>query len=136
MAYLNRVTLVGRIGRDAELRYTPSGMAVTSFSLATSRTWNDKDGNRQERTDWHKINLWGKAAEALDQYLKKGREIFVEGRLEYHEWEKDGQKRTSAEIRADNVGLIGAPPGGGGSTRTTAAAATSDPVPDDSEIPF
>jgi len=82
MGSVNKVILVGNLGRDAEVRYTPGGAAVAKFSLATTEVWNDKGGQRQERTEWHNINLWGKQAENLSEYLQKGKQVFVEGRLE------------------------------------------------------
>lgn len=104
----NRVILIGSLGRDAELRYTPGGAAVASLSLATTETWNDKAGQRQQRTDWHRIVLWGKAAESLGQYLIKGKQIAVEGKLTTNQWQdKDGHKRTTIEVRADRLVLLG-----------------------------
>jgi single-strand DNA-binding protein len=82
MGSVNKVILVGNLGRDAELRYTPSGAAVAKFSLATTEVWNDKSGQRQERTEWHNIDVWGKQAESLSEYLTKGKPIYVEGRLQ------------------------------------------------------
>lgn len=82
MGSVNKVILVGNLGRDAELRYTPGGAAIAKFSLATTEVWNDKSGQRQERTEWHNIDLWGKQAESLKEYLTKGKQIFVEGRLQ------------------------------------------------------
>ena len=88
MGSVNRVILVGNLGRDAELKYTPSGAAVSNFSIATTETWKDKNsGERKEKTEWHRIVLWGKTAENLSQYLLKGKQVFVEGRLETRQWE-------------------------------------------------
>src|SRR5262245_43943736 len=115
MGSVNKVILVGNLGRDAEMRYTPGGAPVSSFSLATTEVWNDKGGQRQEKTEWHRISLWGKSAESLQEYLVKGKQIYVEGRLQYREWtDKDGVKRTTTEIRGDRVVLLG---GGGGGAR-------------------
>jgi single-strand DNA-binding protein len=82
MGSVNKVILVGNLGRDAELRFTPSGAAIAKFSIATTEVWNDKSGQRQERTEWHNVDLWGKQAESLKEYLTKGKQIFVEGRLQ------------------------------------------------------
>ena len=112
MGSVNKVILVGNLGRDAELRYTPGGTAVSKFSVATTETWNDKSGQRQERTEWHNIDLWGKQAETLTEYLVKGKQVYVEGRLQTDEYtDKDGVKRKSTRVRSDRVVLLG---GGGG----------------------
>ena len=111
MAGVNKAILVGNLGRDPELRHTPNGQAVVNFTLATSENWTDKSGERQERTEWHRIVVWGKTAEMCNQYLSKGRTVYVEGRIQTREWEdKDGNKRTTTEINAQNVTFIG---GGG-----------------------
>ena len=106
---VNKVILMGRLGQDPELKYTPSGAAVCNFSLATSETWNDKNsGQKQERTEWHRIVVWGKLAELCNQYLAKGRQAFVEGRLQTRSWDdKNGQKRYTTEINATTVQFIG-----------------------------
>jgi single-strand DNA-binding protein len=105
---VNRVILVGRLGRDPETRYTGSGQAVANFSLATDETYKDRNGERQKRTEWHKIVVWGKQAEIAQQYLKKGSLIFIEGRIQSREWQdKEGQKRTSFEIVANNFRMLG-----------------------------
>ena len=105
---VNKVILVGRLGRDPETRYTGGGQAVANFSLATDETYKDKSGERQKRTEWHKIVVWGKQAEIAQQYLKKGSLVFVEGRIQSREWQdKEGQKRTSFEIVANNFRMLG-----------------------------
>jgi single-strand DNA-binding protein len=105
---VNKVILVGRLGRDPETRYTGGGQAVANFSLATDETYRDKNGERQKRTEWHKIVVWGKQAEIAQQYLKKGSLIFIEGRIQSREWQdKEGQKRTSFEIVATNFRMLG-----------------------------
>ena len=105
---VNKVILVGRLGRDPETRYTGGGQAVANFSLATDETYKDRNGERQKRTEWHKIVVWGKQAEIAQQYLKKGSMIFVEGRIQSREWQdKEGQKRTSFEIVASNFRMLG-----------------------------
>jgi single-strand DNA-binding protein len=120
---VNKVILVGRLGRDPETRFTGGGQAVANFSVATDETYKDKNGERQKRTEWHKIVVWGKQAEIAQQYLKKGSLVFIEGRIQSREWQdKEGQKRTSFEIVASNFRMLGgrgdgAPGGGGGASR-------------------
>jgi single-strand DNA-binding protein len=115
MGSVNKVILVGNLGRDAELRYTPGGAAVAKFSVATTEVWNDKSGQRQERTEWHNIDLWGKQAESLSEYLVKGKQVYVEGRLQTDEYtDKEGNKRKSTKVRCDRVVLLG----GGGAGRS------------------
>lgn len=114
MSYLNKVMLIGNLGRDAELKYTTSGAAVAHFSLATTEVWRDKQGQKQEKTEWHRINVWGKSAEALAEYLSKGKQVYVEGRIQTSEYtDKDGNPRKSVEIRADRVVLLGHKGGNG-----------------------
>jgi single-strand DNA-binding protein len=131
---VNKVILVGRLGRDPETRYTGGGQAVANFSLATDETYKDKSGERQKRTEWHKIVVWGKQAEIAQQYLKKGSLIFVEGRIQSREWQdKEGQKRTSFEIVANNFRMLGgradgaAAAAGAGSVHAGGQARPSDP---------
>ena len=115
MGSVNKVILVGNLGRDAELRYTPGGAAVATLNMATTEVWNDKAGQRQEKTEWHRVVLWGKSAESLAEYLTKGKQIYVEGRLQTRQWDdKDGNKRYTTEIRGDKIVLLG---GGGGARR-------------------
>lgn len=105
---VNKVILVGRLGRDPETRYTGGGQAVANFSVATDESYKDKNGERQKRTEWHKIVVWGKQAEIAQQYLKKGSLVFIEGRIQSREWQdKEGQKRTSFEIVATNFRMLG-----------------------------
>src|SRR6516162_2341698 len=115
MGSVNKVILVGNLGRDAELRYTPGGAPVATLSLATTEVWNDKtSGQKQEKTEWHRVVLWGKSAEALSEYLTKGKQIYVEGRLQTRKWQdKDGNDKYSTEIRADRITLLGGGGGGG-----------------------
>ena len=118
MGSVNKVILVGNLGRDAELRYTPGGAAVATLNLATTETWNDKEGQRQEKTEWHRVILWGKQAETLNQYLQKGKQIYIEGRLQTRQWDdKDGNKRYTTEVRGDRVVLLSGGGGGGGGQR-------------------
>jgi len=145
MGSVNKVILVGNLGRDAELRYTPGGAAVAKFSVATTEVWNDKAGQRQERTEWHNIDLWGKQAESLSEYLVKGKQVYVEGRLQTDEYtDKDGNKRKSTKVRCDKVVLLGSAGGrGGGMSRGAAvensgahaSEPASEPLTDD-DIPF
>lgn len=108
MSSVNRVILVGHLGADPELRYTNGGTAVCSLRIATTETWTDKDGQRQERTEWHQISVWGKQAENCGQYLAKGRQVYVEGRLQSREYDdKEGVKRKVWEIQADRVNFLG-----------------------------
>ncbi len=142
MGSLNKVQLIGNLGRDAEMRYTPGGAAVATMNLATTETWNDKAGAKQEKTEWHRIIVWGKTAESLAEYLVKGKQIYVEGRIQTRQWEKDGQKRYTTEIRADRVVLLGGGVKDSGprhvSDEEIAAVDTSgnqsDPI--EEEIPF
>jgi single-strand DNA-binding protein len=146
MGSVNKVILVGNLGRDAELRYTPGGAAVATLNLATTEVWNDKGGQRQEKTEWHRIVLWGKQAESLQEYLTKGKQIYVEGRLQTRQWDdKDGNKRYTTEIKADRITLLGGGGGGGrGASMDRGGAAIShgggdeppiEPITDD-DIPF
>lgn len=143
MASVNKVILIGNLGRDPELRYTQSGQAVTNFSLATTERFSTRDGDRQERTEWHRIVAFGRTAELCAQYLAKGRSIYLEGRLQTNEWEdKEGQKRRTTEIVAFTVqflggrgGSSGEPSGGGGPGVGNDGPNEPGPPPSD-EIPF
>jgi len=113
MAGVNKVILIGNLGRDPELRYTPGGQAVANFTLATTENWTSKAGEREERTEWHRIVAWGRTAEICAQYLAKGRSVYIEGRIQTREWEnKEGQKQRTTEIQAATVQFLGAPRGG------------------------
>ena len=146
MGSVNKVILVGNLGRDAELRYTPGGAAVATLNLATTEVWNDKGGQRQEKTEWHRIVLWGKQAESLQEYLTKGKQIYVEGKLQTRQWDdKDGNKRYTTEIKADRITLLGGGGGGGrGEAMDRGGSSVShssgdeppmEPITDD-DIPF
>src|SRR5436190_21008824 len=118
MGSVNKVILVGNLGRDAELRYTPGGAPVATLNLATTEMWNDKAGQKQEKTEWHRVVLWGKSAETLSEYLTKGKQIYVEGRLQTRQWDdKDGNKRYTTEIRGDRIVLLSGGGGGMGAGR-------------------
>lgn len=119
---VNKVILIGHLGQDPDMRYTPSGQGVCELRLATSENWTDKNGQRQERTEWHRIVVWGKRAEVCAKYLSKGRQIFVDGRIQTRSYDdKEGQKRYITEIIANDVQFLGAgkadgaPTNGGGS---------------------
>jgi single-strand DNA-binding protein len=156
---INKVILVGNLGADPETRYTPSGTAITTIRIATSESWKDKQtGEQQDRTEWHRVKFFGRLAEIASEYLKKGGQVYVEGRLRTDEYEKDGVKRYSTEIVADEMQMLGSKggesgsSGGGGSERRErgpargpqsapprSAPASSPPVNDnfdDDEIPF
>jgi len=107
MAGLNKVILIGNLGSDPEMRYTASGTAVAKFSLATSRKFTGKDGQKQEKTEWHRIVAWGKLAEICGQYLAKGKQVYIEGRIRNESWEKDGVKQYSYKIEADTMQMLG-----------------------------
>jgi single-strand DNA-binding protein len=131
---LNRVTIIGHLGQDPELRHLANGQAVGRFSVATEAPYTDKEGNRQERTEWHQIVVFGKVTEACEKYLTKRREIYVEGRLRTREYEarNNGGKRQRTEIVAGRVQFLGTPP-----TDAKGATAVEEPVaPADSEVPF
>ena len=143
---VNKVILVGRLGRDPETRYTTAGQAVANFSLATDESFKDRSGERQKRTEWHKIVVWGKQAEIAQQYLKKGSLIYVEGRIQTRQWDdREGQKRTSYEIIANNFRMLGgraeAPAAGAAASGEAEAPAAADeagaaPEISDEDIPF
>jgi single-strand DNA-binding protein len=124
MASLNKVMLIGNLGKDPEVRYTADGSAVANFTLATSEMWTDKSGNRQDRTEWHNIVAWGKLADISKRFLAKGRQVYVEGRIRTRDWDdKDGNKRRTTEIVATQMVLLGSRPQG------MEAGAVSSPAP-------
>ncbi|MBL9017434.1 MAG: single-stranded DNA-binding protein [Myxococcales bacterium] len=109
---VNKVILIGNLGADPDMRYTPSGQGVCELRIATSESWNDKNGQRQERTEWHRVVVWGKRAEVCSKYLSKGRQVYIEGRIQTRSYDdKEGQKRYITEVIAQEVVFIG---GGGG----------------------
>lgn len=114
MAGVNKVILIGNLGRDPEMRYTQGGTPVARLSVATTRAWTNKQGERQEETEWHRVTVWGKSAEHCNQYLTKGRQVYVEGRLKTSSYEQDGIKKWSTEIVADRVQFLGGRGEGGG----------------------
>jgi single-strand DNA-binding protein len=111
---VNKAILIGNLGKDPELRYTPGGSAVASFSFATGERYNDRNGQTQKRTSWHNIVAWGKLAELANQYLKKGSSAYIEGRIQYRSWDdRDGNKRYRTEIVANSIEFLRGGPGGG-----------------------
>jgi single-strand DNA-binding protein len=115
MAGINKVILIGNLGRDPEIRYTTGGTAVANFTLATSESFTTREGKREDRTEWHRIVVWGKTAELCTQYLAKGRQVYLEGRIQTREWEnKEGQKQRTTEVVAHTVQFLGRKEGGGG----------------------
>ncbi|HTQ78639.1 MAG TPA: single-stranded DNA-binding protein [Thermoanaerobaculia bacterium] len=149
---VNKVILVGNLGRDPEVRSTPSGQPVASFTLATSRKWRDKGGQRQEQTEWHQIVCWGRQAEVAGQYLTKGKQIYVEGRLQTRSWEdrQSGEKRYRTEIICENFQMLGGrgsgpdfegpggsgPSSGGGGGGYDEGSGGGFGEPEDDDIPF
>src|SRR4051812_32635673 len=131
---VNKVILVGHLGADPDMRYTPSGQGVCELRLATSESWNDKNGQRQERTEWHRVVVWGKRAEVCSKYLAKGRQVFVEGRIQTRSYDdKEGHKRYITEIIAADVQFLG---GGSrdGSSRGESKGDGGPPPPNDSDF--
>ena len=143
---INKVILIGNLGNDPDIRYTARGSAVANISLATAESWRDKaTGEQQERTEWHRVVVWGKQAETLSEYLTKGRQIYVEGRLQTRQWEdKEGSTRYTTEVRTDRVVLLGgrssgASEVGGGEPQGTATATSPGAAPPElteDDIPF
>ncbi len=146
MASINKVILIGNLGRDPEVRYLPNGDAVTNISVATTDTWKDKEGKKQEKTEWHRVTFYRRLAEIAGEYLKKGSQIYVEGRLETRKWQdKEGQDRYTTEIIASEMKMLGSRSGGGepadresGSGQNTSATPSKPNKLDDFEddIPF
>ena len=151
MASVNKVILVGNLGRDPEVRYMPNGDAVCNFSIATTDSWKDKNGEKQERTEWHNIVMYRRLAEIAGEYLKKGAPVYLEGKLQTRKWQdKDGKDRYTTEILADQMQMLGGRGEGGGQSgggqapsqrqqapaqRQSAPAPSGGNVPDD-DIPF
>ena len=139
---VNKVLLIGNLGKDPEVRFTGSGQAVARFPVATSEVWNDREGQRQERTEWHNVVVWGKQAETCGQYLSKGRQVFLEGSIRSRQYDdKDGNKRYITEVIAQRVQFLGgrggdAPSSGGGRDQAGAEDMPPAPLPEDDDIPF
>ncbi len=114
MAGVNKVILLGHLGADPEIRYSPSGTAVANFRIATTENWKDRDGQKQERTEWHRIVTFGKLAEICGEYLNKGKQVYLEGRIQTRSWDdRDGNKRYTTEIVCDQMQMLGRGDGGG-----------------------
>lgn len=148
MASVNKVIIVGNLGRDPEVRYLPEGGAITNISVATTDTWKDKSGEKQERTEWHRVAFFGKLAEIAGEYLKKGSQVYVEGALRTRKWQdKEGKERYTTEIVADRMQMLGSRGGSEPMAREPAAAASGGAKPQakkgggafdemDDDIPF
>lgn len=135
---LNKVMVIGHLGRDPEMRYTPSGRPVTTFTIAVSRSWNTADGERRTETEWFNIVAWGNLAEICKQYLYKGQQVYIEGRLQTRRWEdKEGQKHTSVEVVANEMMMLGdRRDNSSQSQEESQGDETSEPVADEDEFPF
>lgn len=141
MASLNKVMLIGNLGKDPEVRYTTSGQAVASFNLATSEKFKNKSGDWEERTEWHRVTLWGKLAEIAGEYLAKGKTVYIEGRLQTRKWtDRDGNDKYTTEIVGDKMQMLGGKGDGGsssgGGTRRPAAGGVADTTVSYDEPPF
>lgn len=135
---LNKVMVIGHLGRDPEMRYTPSGRPVTTFTIAASRSWNTADGERRSETEWFNIVSWGNLAEICKQYLHKGQQVYIEGRLQTRRWEdKEGQKRTNVEVVANEMLMLGDRRNQSKQTQESEQDEDqSEPVADEEEFPF
>lgn len=132
---INKVILIGNVGRDPELRYTASATAVANFSLATERSFKDRDGNRRKETEWHKCVAWARLAEIINEYAQKGRQLYVEGRLQTRSWEdKDGNTRYQTEIVVEEMKLLGG--ASESHSKVPQGSPASDNAPSDDDIPF
>ena len=141
MASVNKAIIVGNLGRDPEVRYTQSGTAMTTFSVATTDTWMDQSNERQERTEWHRVVAWGKLGETCGQYLSKGRQVYIEGRLQTRSYDdKEGIRRYTTEINAREVKFLGSRDGGMRSDQPAGGAPGNDfgagAVAPDDDVPF
>ena len=150
MGSVNKAILVGNLGRDAEMRFTAGGTPVATVSIATTERFTDKDGQKREDTQWHRIVIWGKTAESLHEYLTKGKQIYVEGRIQTRDWtDKEGKQQRTTEIKADRIVLLGGGGGGEGRGARPARERFSEPseqpveataggvdAPHDDDIPF
>ncbi len=138
MASINKVILIGNLGSDPEVRYTPSGRPVANFSIATTENWTNKDGGKEERTEWHRIVAWGRLGEICGEYLNKGRSVYIEGKLQTRSWEdRDGNKRYTTEILAQTMQMLGPSGKEGRATGREERYPVEEPitVPED-DIPF
>ena len=141
MGAVNKVILVGNLGKDPEVRYTKAGQAVASFSLATSEKWTNKEGGKEEKTEWHRITAWGKLGEICGEYLSKGKQVYIEGRLQTRDWDdKDGNKKTTTEVVVSNMVMLGQisdgrGAGAAGAQHSAGSGGGADDFEDD-DIPF
>jgi single-strand DNA-binding protein len=136
---LNKVMIIGHLGRDPEMRYTPSGRPVTTFTVAVSRSWNTADGERRTETEWFNIVAWGNLAEICKQYLYKGQQVYIDGRLQTRRWEdKEGQKHTSVEVVANEMMMLGDRRDSSGQTQEASEqpGEIPEPMADEDEFPF
>jgi single-strand DNA-binding protein len=134
-AGVNKAILVGHLGADPDMRYTPSGQGVCELRIATSESWNDKNGQRQERTEWHRIVVWGKRAEVCSKYLSKGRQVYVEGRIQTRSYDdKEGHKRYITEIIANDVQFLGGGGRDGERSRSQSSQSEGPPPPSDGDF--
>ncbi len=135
---LNKVMVIGHLGKDPEMRYTPSGRPVTTFTIAVSRSWNTADGERRTETEWFNIVAWGNLAEICKQYLYKGQQIYIEGRLQTRRWEdKEGQKHTSVEVVANEMMMLGdRRDNSNQSQESVQEEGQTEPIADEDEFPF
>jgi single-strand DNA-binding protein len=132
---VNKVLLIGRLGQNPEIRFTPSGAAVANFSLATNESWNDKSGQKQERTEWHRVVVWGKLAQLCGEYLSKGRQAYIEGRLQTRQWQdKEGQTKYTTEVIANNIQFLGGPNSERGAAAGAGASGGGKPQDDFSQV--
>ena len=137
MASLNKIIIIGHLGRDPESRYMPSGEQVTSISVATTESWKDKSGNKHEQTEWHRIAFFGKLAEIAGQYLKKGSQVYVEGRIRTRKYtDRDGIERHATEIIGDRMQMLGGKQEQSGGRNSYAEAKETGRMPQDDDIPF
>lgn len=139
MASLNKVMLIGRLGKEVDVRFTASGVAVANFSLATSEKFKNKAGETEERTEWHNVQLWQKLAEIAGEYLTKGSLVYIEGRLQTRKWQdKEGNDRYTTEIVGERMQMLGSKGDSGRTDRTTSQSTASDnsSMPEDDDIPF
>lgn len=134
---LNKVMIIGHLGKDPEMRYTPSGRPVTTFTVAVSRSWNSADGERHNETEWFNIVAWGNLAEICKQYLAKGQQVYIEGRLQTRRWDdKEGQKHTSVEVVAGEMMMLGERRETNHGAEEQSAPAESEPAASEDEFPF
>jgi single-strand DNA-binding protein len=137
MASLNKVLLIGNLGKDPEVRYTTSGTAVASFSIATSEKFKNKGGEREERTEWHNVILWGRLAEIAGEYLTKGKTVFIEGRLQTRKWQdRDGKDRYTTEIVGDKMQMLSKREDNGRTEEADPSLDEHAPLPNDDDVPF